>query len=121
MVWYPSIEDVVHANIAGLSFGGDRHPHELLRSRTAIQVVIERTRELESRGITFQAAFLMKELVRLHAFAGGNHRAAFLVALFFLRQNGRRLRVEDFKQAHSFISEIECRNIEEIQEWIMNG
>ena len=111
----------MYANVAGLAFGSDKHPHRLLRSRKAIQETIDGVRALEDRGLVFQAAHLMKALVSLHAFAGGNHRAAFLVAAVFLRKNGMHLKVERFDEAYAFISRIETKSIEQIQEWIQNG
>jgi len=72
-------------------------------------------------GIKYQAAQLMKELVNLHAFAGGNHRTAFLVACLFLRQNGAQMTVERFSDAYDFIRDVETKSIKEIQKWIEHG
>jgi prophage maintenance system killer protein len=76
MTWYPSVEDVIDANITVLDVGADKHPHKLLVVPESIQSVIDRVVEAESKGLTYQAALLMKELVNLHAFDGGNHRTA---------------------------------------------
>ncbi len=75
----------------------------------------------EEKGLTYQAALLMKELVLYHPFASGNHRTAYAAAKSFLRRNGKRLRIERFREAYPFIKDLERRSIEEIQEWIERG
>lgn len=120
-MWYPSVEDVVYSNFTALSLGGDKHPHRLRRSRDSIQVVLDRVKETEGQGITYQAAMLLKEIVGLHAFASGNHRAAFVVACLFLMRNGRRMRIERFGDAYAFIRDVETKNLTQIQEWIERG
>jgi prophage maintenance system killer protein len=77
--------------------------------------------EVERKGLTYQAAWLMKELVNLHAFDGANHRTAYLVAKIFLRRNGRTLRVARLDDACLFISQLETKTVELIQEWIEHG
>jgi prophage maintenance system killer protein len=121
MTWYPSVEDIIDANITVLDIGGDKHPHRLLLRAEAIQGVIDRIAEAEGRGLVYQGAFLMKELVNLHAFDGGNHRTAYLVTKMFLRRNGERLRIEHLDRAYLFISQIETKTVEQIQEWIEHG
>ena len=76
---------------------------------------------MEGKGLTHQAAVLLKEMVRLHAFGSGNHRTGFLVACLFLKRNGRRMRIERFGDAYVFIKDIENKSVEQIQEWIERG
>jgi len=121
MTWYPSVDDVIYSNITVLALGDDRHPHKLLRSRESIQAVIDRLAQTERLGIKYQAAQLIKDLVNLHAFAGGNHRTAFVVVCLFLRQNGAQMRIERFSDAYDFIRDVETKSIKEIQEWIEHG
>lgn len=121
MTWYPSVEDVIYANFTVLALGDDKHPHKLLRSRESIQAVIDRLAQTERLGVKYQAAQLMKDLVNLHAFAGGNHRTAFVLVCLFLRQNGAQIRVERFSDAYDFIRDVERKSIEEIREWIEHG
>jgi death-on-curing protein len=121
MAWYPSVEDIIDANITVLDIGGDKHPHGLLLRAEAIQRVIDRIIEAEWRDLVYQAALLMKELVNLHAFDGGNHRTAYLVTKMFLRRNGKRLRIERLDRAYLFISQIETKSVKQIQEWIEHG
>jgi prophage maintenance system killer protein len=77
--------------------------------------------QAESKGLTYQAAMLMKELAELHAFDGGNHRTAFVVTVLFLRQNGKRMKIGRFGDAYAFIRDLESKSIEQIQEWIERG
>jgi len=121
MTWYPSVEDVIDANITVLDIGADKHPHKLLVIPQAIQSVIDRMIEIENKGLTCQAAYLMKELANLHAFDGGNHRTAYLVAKMFLRRNDKRLTVDRLDSAYLFISHIETKTIEQVQDWIEHG
>ena len=121
MVWYPEVEDVVCVNIEVLDLTNDRHPHKLLGSRRGIQTIIDKVKNKEESGLTWQAAILMKELARLHLFAGANHRTADVVAKMFLIRNGRRLRVDSFEDAYPFIKNVEGRNVDEIQRWVEHG
>jgi death-on-curing family protein len=121
MTWYPSVEDVIDANITVLDISADKHPHKLLVIPQAIQSVIDRMIEIENKGLTCQAAYLMKELANLHAFDGGNHRTAYLVAKMFLRRNDKRLTVDRLDSAYLFISHIQTKTIEQVQDWIEHG
>ena len=121
MTWYPSVEDVIDANITVLDISANKHPHKLLVIPQAIQSVIDRMIEIENKGLTCQAAYLMKELANLHAFDGGNHRTAYLVAKMFLRRNDKRLTVDRLDSAYLFISHIETKTIEQVQDWIEHG
>ena len=115
------MDDIVCLNILVLEMTGNRHPHRLLGSREGLQAVIEEVRREEARGLTYQAALLMKELAGLHAFAGGNHRTAYATAKSFLLRNGRHIRVKDFLDAYLFVKNIEYRSLDEIQQWIEQG
>ena len=101
-VWYLVVEDVIDANITVLDVGGDKHLHRLLLRPEAIQTVIDRMITVETKGLAYQAAWLMKEFVRLHAFDEANHRTAYLVVKMFLRRNGKRLRIARLEDAYLF-------------------
>lgn len=100
---------------------GTKHPHKLLISPQGIQSVIDRIRTMEEMGITCQAAHLMQELVRLHPFAGGNHRTAYVIAGVFLLRNGRHFKTDRFEDAYLFIRDVGSKSIQEIQKWIEHG
>ena len=120
MVWYPTVDDVVCANIEVLDLTGGKHPHKLPGSREGIQAVIDEAKREEDGGLTYQAALLMRELVRIHAFAGANHRTAYIVVKTFLLRNSRQFRVDGLNAAYPFIKNVENRPIEKIQRWIEN-
>ena len=121
MVWYPSVDDVVDVNIGVIDAARDKHPHKLLLLPLAIESVLGRVRQIESQGIMCQAAVLMKALVGLHPFAGGNHRTAYIVVKLFLRRNGRRPRIARLEDAYAFIGDIRKKRVEEIEEWLKHG
>jgi len=121
LVWYPSVDDIVCLNILALDMTGDRHPHKLLGSRKGIKSIIDAVRQEEDRGLAYQAAVLMKRLTGKHAFAGGNHRTAYLTAKSFIVRNGRRFRIDNFEEAYPFIKNLETTSIEEIKRWIEHG
>jgi prophage maintenance system killer protein len=121
MVWYPSVDDIICLNVLALDLSDDKHPHKLLGVSEGIQAILDKVIREEARGLTYQAALLMKELVMLHPFAGGNHRTAYAAAKSFLRRNGRRLRIDRFSKAYPFIKDLENRSVGEIQDWIEHG
>ena len=120
-IWYPSVEDIIDANITVLDVGADKHPHRLLLRSEVIQNVLDRMIRIESKGLAYQAAWLMKELVKLHAFDGANHRTAYLAAKMFLRRNGKRFRIARLDAACLFISRLETKTLEQVQDWIEHG
>ncbi len=63
----------------------------------------------------------MKEFADAQVFAGANHRTGYGLAKMFLRRNGKRLRVNDLKNAYPVIKNIGTKSIQEIQEWIEHG
>lgn len=121
MVWYPSVEDLIDINIMCLALMGDKHPHKLRGSRKGLQQVIADMAQEESRGLTFQAAFLMQKIPQIQFFDGANHRTGYLAAKVFLRRNGKRFRVEQWEIAYPFISDIEVKTTEDIQRWVEHG
>ncbi len=120
-VWYPSVEDAIRMNILALQYSGDKHPHKLLSSPDRVQAILNHIKLAEAKGLSYQAALMMKEFVRAHPFAGANHRTAFGVASTLLSRNGHQLSVSDFGAAYPFIRNIESRSLSSIQEWIEHG
>jgi hypothetical protein len=121
LVWYPSVDDVIDANILSLDLSGDKHAPKLLGSRKGIQTVLDEVKAAEEKGLSYQAALLMKRLIYRHFFDSGNHRTAYAVAKMFLGRNGRLLSVTRFEHAYGFIRGIDAKEIEEIQGWIEHG
>lgn len=116
MVWYPSAEDIVRAN--KIVVRQDKHSHKLRRSLDAIRATIQRVEHSEHKGLSYQAALLMKEFTMLHAFDGGNHRTAYSVAILFLIENGAKVRVVPASLSYAFSKRIATKQVEEIQDWI---
>ncbi len=116
MVWFPSADDVIKANVVAVR--KDKHKHRLRRSSHSIQATIDSVKKSEPLGLTYQAARFMKELTALHAFDGGNHRTAYLTANVFLVKNGIEVKVVSGKISYAFAREIGRKRIEEVQEWI---
>ncbi|MGA3298069.1 MAG: hypothetical protein ABSD41_11540 [Candidatus Bathyarchaeia archaeon] len=121
MVWYPSVDDVIDMNINALDLSGDKHPHKMLGSLKRIEAILGKVKSEEEMGMIHQAAVLLKEFADAQIFAGGNHRTGYGIAKMFLRRNGRRLRVNDYKNAYPFIKNIGDKSIDEIQKWIEHG
>lgn len=121
VIWYPSVDDVTDMNINALDLSGDKHPHKMLGSARRISVILDSVKKEEDKGLTYQAALIMKEFVSAHIFDGGNHRTAYGLAKMFLRRNGKRLRMRDLNSAYPFIRGIGTKSIEEVREWIEHG
>ncbi len=90
-------------------------------SPEGIQTIIDKEKKEEKKELLYQTALLMKELVRYHAFASGNHRTAYVVGKTFLYKNGRKFKISNLKKAYSFIKDMEHRSIQEIERWIKHG
>ena len=96
----------------------DKHPHKLRGSAQGIQSLIDDVKKSEDKGLTYQAARFMKEVVQKHPFDGANHRTSYLVTLLFLTRNGKRLKDEQPKEVDKFMKDVGAKEIEEIQGWI---
>lgn len=118
MVYYPTATEIVEANKIALRLTKDKHPHKLRGSAVGIQHLIGDIKKVEDRGLTYQAARFMKEIVLLHPFDGGNNRTSFLATLLFLTRNGIKPKTEQPKAVDDFMRGIRAKEIEEVQEWI---
>ena len=119
MVWYPSTDDIVDTNKMILLKGHDKHPHRLRGTRQGIQSLINRVMAAESRGLSYQTALLMKEILRMHVFDGGNHRTAYDTAELFLTQNGISVKDVPAPLAYEHIRAVPEKTVEEIETWIV--
>jgi prophage maintenance system killer protein len=120
-VWYASVDDIIFTNFQVVSLGlDDKHPHRLLTRPNSIQAVLDHVRESQAQGVTYQAATHVRTF-RLHPFAGGNHRTAYIAACVFLKRNGRQPRVEHFNDECVFIKDLQNKTVQQIQEWLEYG
>jgi prophage maintenance system killer protein len=120
MGYYPSASEVIEANKIALNMTRDKHPYKLRGSLKGIQHLIDDIGKEESKGLTYQAARFLKELVNYHAFDGGNHRTSYLVTLLFLTRNGQVLRSQQPTAEDEFLKDVQARPIEQVQEWIQH-
>lgn len=118
MVFYPTATEVIEANKIALTLTKDKHPHKLRGSARGIQSLIDDIKKSEDGGLTYQAARFMKEIVQMHPFDGANHRTSYLVTLWFLTRNGKRLKNEEPKEVDEFMKDVGAKELEEIQRWI---
>jgi prophage maintenance system killer protein len=118
MVYYPTATEVIEANKIALNVTRDKHPHKLTGSAKGIQHLIDDIGRDEKKGLTYQAARFLKELVTYHAFDGGNHRTSYLVTLLFLVNNGQAIRSQPARVMDEFIEDVQAKPIEEVHEWI---
>ena len=118
MIFYPTASEVIEANKIALALTKDKHSHKLRGSAQGIQRLIDDIKKLEDRGLTYQAARFMKELVQMHPFDGANHRTSYLVTLLFLTRNGKKLKNEEPEKVDEFMKDVGAKELEEIQRWI---
>ena len=120
---YPTVENIVENNVLAVN---------LIRAKKADRAEVLSRGRLEKivvecqvvQGDAFEkVAFLLKALVRAHAFASGNRRTAFITAKEFLLQNGEKLKISDdprFAKVMTGIREGSYSD-DEIREWLEHG
>jgi prophage maintenance system killer protein len=121
MVWYPTPDDIILLDRLALRESRDKHPFKLLGTREGLQSMIDRIKEVERMGLSFQAARFMKDILLLHAFDGGNHRTAYMTAYNFLKMNGMEIRVVKRTIAEPFVKSLPEKSYEQIQTWILEN
>lgn len=119
MVWYPTVDDIIEVNKLALEESQDKHPHRLRRSRESLQSTIDRVKEEEGRGLTYQAGRFMKDVLGLHAFDNANHRTAYELARIFLKKNGIKAIKVPVEIAEPFTKSLAAKTIQEVEAWIL--
>lgn len=122
MISYPSVEDIVLANVKVLREikvkKADKH--EVL-SREKIRKLLGRVEEVKG-DVYDKATILLRELVQAHPFASGNRRTAFLVTQNFLIYNEKELRMNNDQNAYILQGIREgYYSDEEIKNWLIKG
>ena len=88
---YPTVERVIEYNVLAISLikvkKGDKAQ---VLSRERIEGIIEGCKEIDG-DIYDKATYLLKSLIRLHPFASGNRRTAFIVTKEFLTKMAQYL------------------------------
>ncbi len=87
-----------------------------------IREVVEECENLEG-DIYDKAAFLLKKMIKQHAFASGNRRTAFIVAKHFLVLNNANFNIKDEPEYARIMTGIRENYYSdgEIKQWIQNG
>lgn len=120
---YPGVEQIVEYNFLVLSLiKAKKADQAKILSRPRLEYIVDKCKELKG-DIYDKAVFLFINLIRLHPFASGNRRTAFIVAKEFLRKNGEKFKIEDSPlQAKIMMGVRESYYTdEEIKGWIKNG
>ena len=122
-IWHPTVEDVLEAHAQAGYFSRVRN--EGYRSSfdsavTTIQEVIDEAKAQQS--VYEMAAVYLKQLIRRHPFADGNHRTGYLITAEFLSENGTAF-VPDEALDHdglaNFIKQhIKFEDLETIATWL---
>lgn len=91
-------------------------------SYAKIMEVVTGCEELEG-DIYDKAAYLLKKMIKQHAFASGNRRTAFMITKHFLDSNGKEFKITDNPDYAKIMTGIRENYYtdEEIKNWIQNG
>jgi death-on-curing family protein len=117
---YPSVDNIIEANKKAVELlrVTKAEKHELIKSRKAIELILEKIRSSKG-GIKHKAAILLHEINRNHYFASANKRTSFIVAADFLLANHGKIPLKKKEEAR-FLIEIRegKRTVEEIERWL---
>lgn len=120
---YPTVERIIEYNALAITFFRVKKADKaqvLVKER--IVGLVDECKELNG-DIYDKAAFLLKSIIKLHPFASGNRRTAFIVAKDFLTENGAKFNVKDDPAQARVMTGIRegYYSEEEIKEWIKYG
>ena len=122
-IMYPSVEKIIEYNILALaSLKVKKADKAEVLSRKKIMDIIETCQQHQGE-VYHKAVLLLKGIVRMHPFASGNRRTAFIVAKDFVLSNSERFKIRD-DPIHAKVMQGIRENYysnEEIKEWIKNG
>lgn len=122
-VVYPSVEQIIEYNVLAITLIRVKKADKAeVLSRGRIEYAIQECKALNG-DIYDKAAFLLKSLIRMHAFASGNRRTAFIVTKEFLAENKAKFKIKDDPSQSRVMTGIRegYYGDEEIKEWIQNG
>jgi death-on-curing family protein len=120
---YPTESKVIELNMLVLALIKVKkadQPKILSRSKITQAIVFCRSYEGD---VYDKAAVLIKELIKVHAFASGNRRTAFVVTKYFISQNKGKLKIRDDPNHAKVMQGIreDYYSHDEIRDWIKNG
>lgn len=122
-VTYPTVERIIEYNVLAISLINVKKADKAQQtSKERLAVIVEGCKELNG-DLYDKAAFLLRSIIKLHPFASGNRRTAFIVTKGFLVDNGAKFNVRDDPGQARVMTGIRegYYGVEEIKEWIKNG
>ena len=122
-ITYPSVEQIIEFNVLVLELiKAKKADRAEVKSKIKILHAIEACKE-DIGNIYKKAAVLLLELVRMHPFASGNRRTAFIVTKDFLLENNAIFMVpNDASNARILLGVREgFYTSEEIADWLKHG
>jgi death-on-curing protein len=120
---YPTPEKIIEYNILVLALIKVKKADKAqVMSYKKLQDVIEGCKNFDDN-IYGKAAYLLKNLVKAHAFASGNRRTAFISTKDFLISNNIKIKIENDPKYAKVLTGIRegYYTDEEIKEWIKHG
>jgi len=120
---YPTIERIVEYNfLAIMIIKVKKADQAKVISKPRLEYILEECKKTQG-DIYDKATVLFINIIRLHPFASGNRRTAFLMAKEFLLTNNAKFKIQDDpSQAKIMIGIREgYYTPEEVKEWLKNG
>lgn len=120
---YPDEDAVISYNALAITiFETKKADQAKVLSRSKLSGAIKKCRD--SNGDLYRkAAVLLKELIKVHAFASGNRRTALIATIDFVKNNRGKVNIPDDPNNAKVLQGIreDYYNDKEIEEWIKNG
>src|ERR1035438_6342734 len=92
---YLSVREMIEFNVLALSLIKTKKADKSeVLSYTKIREVVEGCEQMEG-DIYDKAAYLLKKMIKQHAFASGNRRTAFVITKHFLLSNKAEFKITD--------------------------
>jgi death-on-curing family protein len=120
---YPTTDLIIEYNILALTIIKIKKADQpKVLSIAKINYIIKACEELDG-DLYDKAVFLLKSIIKQHAFASGNRRTAFIVTKEFLKENKGKFNIEDDPKQARVMQGIRENyySDEEIKEWIKHG
>jgi death-on-curing family protein len=125
-MWHPTFEEVLEAHdqagyISNIRNDGYLRSYDDAISK--IEAVIEEAKQEQT--IHRMAAVYLKRLIRNHPFSDGNHRAAYITTLRFLRENSEKFVPDQILETDEIVriikQSIQFEDIATVANWLQTG
>ena len=120
---YLSVQEMIEFNLLALTLIKTKKADKSeVLSYTKIIEVVKDCEEMDG-DIYEKAAYLLKKIIKQHAFASGNRRTAFIITKHFLLSNDKVFNIEDNPDHARIMTGIRENYYtnEEIKNWIQHG